>query len=299
MTGPGFSATDGPDVFATSIDRNGQGAPMLTGSVSAATTLPQLAGPVPSAPVVFQNVDFNGAPLSQFPGLYGLDWVSSSQKSLASVSSISGGDEFTVDFASVPEPVLASSADIMRVSGTVLIEVPGSKKFVPLTTLQYIPIGSTINATNGSVQVTVALPNGQTQTGIYFGGEFILRQSRNGETIAVLTGGSFKGCPKPPKAKKHTSGKKAKEVQVARVASFSKKHPVRHLWTNAHGNFTTQGKYGAAAVRGTEWLTQDQCDGTFFRVTRDVITVTSFALHNRKTTVRVGHSFLAPAPGYS
>ena len=51
-------------------------------------------------------------------------------------------------------------------------------------------------------------------------------------------------------------------------------------------------------MRGTEWLTQDQCDGTFFRVTRDVVTVTSFALHDHKTTVRKGHSFLAPAPGY-
>jgi len=313
-TGPGFSATDGPDVFVTSIDGNGQGGPMLTGSVSAATSLPQLAGPVPSASVAFQDVDFNGAPLTQFPGLYGLDWVNSSQQSLASVSSISGGDAFTVNNfasvsqpaptpspASVPKPVLAKSANVERVSGTVLIEVPGSTRFVPLSTLQNIPIGATINATNGSVQVTVALPNGKTQTGIYFGGEFILRQGHNGETIAVLTGGSFKGCPKPPKSKKHTSGKQSKDrtgTQLARIARFTKKTPVRHLWTNAHGNFTTKGKYGAAAVRGTEWLTQDQCDGTFFRVTRDVITVTSFAVHNRKTTVREGHSFLAPAPGW-
>jgi 6-phosphogluconolactonase (cycloisomerase 2 family)/plastocyanin len=301
VTGPGFTASDGPDVFVTSIDGDGHGAPMLSGSVSAATSFPQLAGPVPSTPVVFQNVDFNGKPLTQFPGLYGLDWVSSSNQSLASVSSISGGNQFTVNFAVVPRLAVALSAEVVRVSGTVLVKLPGSNKFVPLSTVQYIPIGSTIDTTHGTVQVTVQLPNGTTQTGIYFGGEFILRQKRSGETIAVLTGGSFKGCPKP-KAKKHSSGKKktkkkkkTKHGELARIASFSKKHPVRHLWTNAHGDFSTQGKYGAAAVRGTEWLTQDQCDGTYFKVTRDVITVTAFKLHNKKVTVRVGHHYLAPS----
>ena len=133
---------------------------------------------------------------------------------------------------------------------------------------------------------------------MFFGGEFQLEQARSGQTTAVLAGSSFKGCPAPA-PKKKTKPKKKKQhkgkAPDASAASFSRHHPVRHLWSNAHGSFSTKGKYGAAAVRGTEWLTQDQCDGTFFKVTRDEITVTSFKLHNHKTIVKQGHSFLSPS----
>jgi hypothetical protein len=166
---------------------------------------------------------------------------------------------------------------------------------VPLTSIKKLPNGTLINATNGKVQITVALPNGQTQTGVFFGGEFQLEQARSGQTTAVLAGGSFKGCPAPAPKKTKPKKKRKKKAIDASAASFSKHHPVRHLWSNAHGSFTTKGKYGAAAVRGTEWLTQDQCDGTFFRVTRDEITVTSFKLNNHKTIVKQGHSFLSPS----
>ncbi len=48
-------------------------------------------------------------------------------------------------------------------------------------------------------------------------------------------------------------------------------------------------------MSGTEWLTEDRCDGTYFRVTRHRIIVTSFKLHNHKTVVSQGHHYLAPA----
>jgi hypothetical protein len=72
---------------------------------------------------------------------------------------------------------------------------------------------------------------------------------------------------------------------------------VRHLWANVSGNFSTQGAYGSAAVTGTEWLTEDRCDGTYFRVTRHEIIITSFKLHRHKTKLKQGHHYLAPVHG--
>ena len=66
------------------------------------------------------------------------------------------------------------------------------------------------------------------------------------------------------------------------------------LWGNGEGKFRTTGRYSSATVRGTIWLTQDQCNGTLTRVRRGVVSVRDF---KRKKTVNVkaGHSYLARA----
>jgi hypothetical protein len=185
-------------------------------------------------------------------------------------------------------PVLSSSADLTPVSGAVLIRLPGAATFTPLSTAINIPLGSTIDATNGIVSLTVALPNGASQTGQFYGGEFVLTQSKNGMTIATLAGGSYAGCPAPAK-----SG--------SALIAASKKKPasvIRQLWGNAHGNYTTKGRYGSAAVSGTVWLTQDRCDGTYVRVTKDNVIVVAYTHPKKKHNVRQGHHILVPAPGF-
>ena len=77
-------------------------------------------------------------------------------------------------------------------------------------------------------------------------------------------------------------------------ASTSGKHSVRRLWTNAHGKFSTRGNYAAGAVQGTEWLTEDLCDGTLIKVTRDRVAVTNLVNH-RHVEVRPAN-YLARRP---
>jgi 6-phosphogluconolactonase (cycloisomerase 2 family) len=185
-------------------------------------------------------------------------------------------------------PVLAASADLTPVSGTVLVKLPGSSSFTLLKNAINIPLGSTINVTSGVVSLTVALPGGGTQTGQFYGGEFILTQGRGGRTIATLTGGSYAGCPTPPK-------------KGAALIAGARKKPttaIRQLWGNAHGNYTTKGRYGSAAVSGTIWLTQDRCDGTFVRVTKDNVIVVAYAHPHKKHNIRQGHHILIRAPGF-
>ena len=107
--------------------------------------------------------------------------------------------------------------------------------------------------------------------------------------VATLTGGKFSVCP-TARERVH----KADSGRSARV-SASGKHAVRKLWTNAHGKFSTRGNYAAGAVQGTEWLTEDLCEGTLIRVTRDRVAVTNLVSH-RHVEVRTGQSYLAKAP---
>ena len=172
------------------------------------------------------------------------------------------------------------------VSGTVLVRVPPGTTFVPLASLRQIPFGSVINATHGRVSVTTAAPHGGTQTGEFFEGEFVLTQGGNGLVVAALTGGSFSGVP---------DGARAGSQGACSAAGASGKHVVRKLWADAHGSFSTKGNYAAGAVAGTEWLTEDLCDGTLIRVTRDKVAVTNLVNHHH-LTVKVGHSYLAKAP---
>jgi IPT/TIG domain len=185
----------------------------------------------------------------------------------------------------VAPPALAKTGNVAPVSGNVLVRLPGSKKFVALTTLTSIPFGTVIDARKGRVVVTTAAPHGGTQTGEFFQGQFVLSQGANGVVMATLSGGDFSVCPtareRAHKASARASAKKA-----------SPKHVVRKLWANAHGSFSTRGNYAAGAVAGTEWLTEDLCEGTLIRVTRDKVKVTDLVRHRSKI-VKVGHSYLA------
>ena len=176
------------------------------------------------------------------------------------------------------------------VSGVVLVELPGKKTFVPLSSLRQIPFGTLIDATRGRVSVTTAGPHGGTQSGEFFKGLFILTQGRNGLVVATLAGGNFTVCP--------TAAERAHRASLgARLSArrASGKHAVRRLWANAHGRFSTKGDYAAGAVQGTEWLTEDLCEGTLIKVTRDRVKVTDLVRHRSKV-VKAGHSYLAKAP---
>ena len=71
---------------------------------------------------------------------------------------------------------------------------------------------------------------------------------------------------------------------------------MRRLFGNGKGRFATQGRYSSATVRGTRWLTQDQCNGTLTRVLRGIVLVRDFT-KRKNVNVRAGHSYLAKAPG--
>jgi hypothetical protein len=104
--------------------------------------------------------------------------------------------------------------------------------------------------------------------------------------VATLTGGDFSVCP--------TARERAHTAHAASTHATGK-HVVRKLWAEGHGNFTTDGNYASASVRGTRWLTEDLCEGTLIHVATDRVAVTNRVNHHH-VTVKAGHSYLAKAP---
>jgi hypothetical protein len=208
------------------------------------------------------------------------------QQASSSPTTTGGGPPPPPPPSPLPPPILARTGDVAPVSGTVFVKLPGTDKFVALSSLREVPFGTLIDATHGRVVVTTAGPHGATQTGEFFEGEFVLTQGRNGVVTATLAGGDFAVCP-TARERSHTAR--------AHAAHASGSHVVRKLWANAHGSFSTKGNYAAGAVAGTEWLTEDLCDGTLIRVTRDKVLVTNLVNHHH-AILKAGHSQLAKAP---
>ncbi len=95
----------------------------------------------------------------------------------------------------LPFAILGTSTDVTPVSGTVTVKLPGSSTFTTLSSTANIPVGSTIDASSGTVSLTVTLPDGSSQTGEFYNGVFVFTQSPSGTVIAALTGGRFTDCP--------------------------------------------------------------------------------------------------------
>jgi len=145
---------------------------------------------------------------------------------------------------------------------------------VPLTAPTLIPVGSTVDASNGRVRLEVATAGAHaTRTGDFYDGEFRVTQAHSGLTDLALRGGA--ACAGA--ASKSPAGPPARR---------------RKLWGNAHGSFTTSGRYASATVLGTQWLTQDTCTGTLIRVIEGKVRVSDLVRHT-SFVLSAPHSYLA------
>jgi Ca2+-binding RTX toxin-like protein len=189
--------------------------------------------------------------------------------------------------AASPTPVFTQSADAEPVSGLVLVKVPGSSVFVPLTQPELVPFGSIIDARKGRVRLRTVDTHGKIQTADFFGGIFQLFQQKaaGGITELDLYGGDFSVCPSI------ASTGKSKKADLARTKVKSSK-TIRQLWSSGHGLFRTKGRYSSATIRGTTWLTADRCDGTLTRVTQGKVAVRDF-VKNKTLTVKAPKRYLA------
>ena len=187
------------------------------------------------------------------------------------------GDSATVLPPAAP-PVLGQSVGLGPVKGAVTVTLPGSTTPVPLENGASVPVGSIIDATEGTVSLTSARDSGgTTQTGQFWGGAFRIAQSRRGDRYTELV----------------LVGALPKCTSRARVNAAARRWSRRRLWgRDRGGRFRTRGRHGSATVRGTRWLTEDRCDGTLFKVTEGAIDVRD---NRKRKTVRLkrGGSYLA------
>ena len=74
----------------------------------------------------------------------------------------------------------------------------------------------------------------------------------------------------------------------------AKRKPVRRLWGKGKGRFRTRGRYSSGTVRGTNWLTQDFCEGTLTRVVEGAVSVYDLVA-KKGILVKPGKSYFAKA----
>ncbi|HEX6712115.1 MAG TPA: hypothetical protein VF066_01975 [Thermoleophilaceae bacterium] len=187
-----------------------------------------------------------------------------------------GGEAHYWHTQGLPPPVLAKSVNTQIVKPPVLVKLPGSSAFAPLAHDSQVPVGATVDARKGRVRIVTALPNGKTQSADFFEGVFSVSQAKTGLATMVLAGGSFGSCGK------------------TRGASAAKVKEIRRLWAAGSGKFRTKGRYAAATIRGTTWLTSDRCNGTLIRVTQGAVTVRRAKARGVVVLTR-GKSVLIPA----
>jgi hypothetical protein len=212
--------------------------------------------------------------------------------------------------AGQPTPIFGESAGGEVVSGFVCVQLPNTTECVDLATLETIPVGATIDATNGRARIQVATADGTIQTVDVYEGKAVLLQTTSSARSAAslggsasvtefrLTGGDFSTCAaKPAAVKTKKSKSKAKKTKKRKPAGVEQEQakprkPIRRLWGNGAGDFRTRGRYSSATVRGTVWLTEDYCNGTLIKVQQGTVTVRDL-VKNRTVTVTAGKSYFA------
>lgn len=215
---------------------------------------------------------------------------------------VTSSDEvFTTDKAPAPSPpTLGKTANVTPISGLVLVKLRGGHGFIPLTQARQVPVGSEIDARSGTLEIVLATTTKhETQRARLNGGVFSIGQAKAGPdkglTTFTLKENAFPGAPSYAAC---TAGKHARTAwpttPVAQAAKRSSKVLQLLTATDNHGSFRTKGRYSAATVLGTQWVTEDRCDGTLTDVKRGKVSVLDF--RTRKTiTLHAGQRFLAKA----
>jgi hypothetical protein len=162
------------------------------------------------------------------------------------------------------------------------LQPPEGRRWFVLSETLKIPVGSTINATDGEVRVTAAGGRaGRRQTIFASGGKFSLRQRRGGRSGAELRlKGRVGKCPRP-----------AGRPQGAAMQDEPKPRLKTQI-VKAKKRFKVRGKYSIGAARGTVWWTEERCDGTLTRVESGSVQVQDL-VRDRTVTVRAPGTYLA------
>jgi len=171
-----------------------------------------------------------------------------------------------------PSPVFGTSVEAVPVFGTVTFATPGNNS-VPLTGAQQLPVGSTVDATNGQVRIIAVDPAGGTHSGVFFEGVFSVEQPVDEQGVVEIA--------------------LAAPLPVCGLASEARASSGRHLGSKADPYFSSSG-YSArttaarhhardAAAISPTWETADGCAGfertTVVQAMQGTVAVTSPVTH--------------------
>ena len=135
------------------------------------------------------------------------------------------------------------------IAGTVKVKLPGTGTFVDLGSDAVFPVGSTIDATGGTVELVSAVAAkakfasaaaAKLQRARFSGGVFTLRQSKRSPLTTLVLAG--KGCK-------------------------------RSLTADGKGAFAVKGRFATGRIGSARWTTTDACKATTVKVARGKVRV--------------------------
>jgi hypothetical protein len=217
------------------------------------------------------------------PGALELEAADVDGDSLLEIVSVQGSELIVVPNVSdagpppLPLPQVARTANVAPVAGAVLVKQPGAGRFIRLEQANQIPIGSLVDTTGGTVQLTTAAGGGGTQTGRFRGGLFKLTQKRVTRPVTELRLAAKLRCA---------------DRALGPVGTAGKRRRSRRLFGNARGRFRSRGRNSHATIRGTRWLVKDTCRATLTRSLRGTVVVRDL-VKRRKFTLRSGQQYVA------
>lgn len=219
-------------------------------------------------------------------------------------------------------PTLGRTVLVQTLRGRVFVRPRGRRRAVPLDQVRLVPDGSTIDTRRGTARLTVATRGGATDSADLSEGILRIDQRATGSLVDLRLAEPITGCPPPvrdpgadgaqqgvktvPHRRTARSGTAAALLGAptgpltlassARAAAKGKRR-ARRGRVKADGRFRTDGRYGSAVVRGTEWITIDDCRPGRRAQTRVIVRegrvgVRDFALA-RTTLVREGQRYVA------
>jgi hypothetical protein len=174
--------------------------------------------------------------------------------------------------APAPAPERGVAVVLEPVSGRVFVRPEGVRTYRRLRGSERLPVGTTVDAQDGSVRLVVARDDaGGKWRAVFYDGKFTVTQPATGEPVTTL----------------RLTGPSIRDTCGEATAASRGSRRVRRLWGDGRGRFRTAGHYSAATVRGTWWLVEDRCDGTLTRVVRGEVEIEDFTVAPEPT----------PAPG--
>jgi hypothetical protein len=181
------------------------------------------------------------------------------------------------------EPEKRKRFAIAPTAGRISVNPPGPTGFEPLVEGASVPIGSIVDAREGTAAITTELDTGRKQTGEFWGERFKVRQpEEEGGLTEVRVRDAVRTC----------DGKSISAKDKV-VSARKKKRRRSGLWgRDRKGRWRTHGHGSQATTRGTIWFTDERCEGTYTKVVEGSVLVRDHFL-KRNVIVKAGESYLA------
>jgi Ca2+-binding RTX toxin-like protein len=185
-------------------------------------------------------------------------------------------------------PVFGRRAVVKPPGGRYRLRLPRGHRFFRLTGELGIPFASTVRPGKRGIRLATATTRrGASRRAWFSGGAFSPRQRRAkaAATVLRLVGGNFAGCRASDRRGARTTAAAPKAVRRLRAEIGHRKRK-RTPWVYVRG------RYSIGGARGTTWLTEDRCDGTWTRALDGTVHVRDL-VRNRTVVLHAGEDYLA------